>query len=171
LGESLSVEIQEMSLTLEDVVQQGLASFPWAARIPAEARELPITDADTQAAWERYVELVTRVTTQPLEDEDGVEVTALESVVSLFRCVRTLMRRSGPSAAALSALAIALLNYRVRPFTAGWHRPSAEGRLSDPAIAGRFRDELRVLQQDLRAVADALADMVQIPRLSDYSAP
>jgi hypothetical protein len=164
LGESLSVEIQEMSLTLEDVVQQGLASFPWAARIPAEARELPITDADTQAAWELYVELVTRVTTQPLEDEDGVEVTALESVVSLFRCVPTLMRRSGLSAAAL-------LNYRVRPFTAGWHRPSAEGRLSDPAIAGRFRDELRVLQQDLRAVADALADMVQIPRLSDYSAP
>ncbi|MGA7979322.1 MAG: hypothetical protein WCA32_03745 [Chromatiaceae bacterium] len=159
-----------MSLSVEDV-QKGLAPFPWAARVPAGARELTITDADKKAAWELYVELVTRVATQPLGDEDGVEATALESIASLFPLVRKLMRQSGPGAAAFSALTITLLNYRVRPFTAAWHKRSADGRLSDPAISGRFRDELRALQQDLRAVADVLADLIQVPRLSDYSAP
>jgi len=160
-----------MSRSLENYIEQGLEHSPWATRIPAEARALAMTDADTKAAWELYVELISRVATQPLDDEEGIEVTALESIVSLFKFVRELMRRSGPDAAAFSALALALFNYRVRPFTAAWHQPSAEERLDDPAIAGHFRDELRDLQQDLRAAADALADMAQVPRLCDYTAP
>lgn len=159
-----------MPVSLDHVIKP-LERHRWAARIPAEARELPLTEADTKAAWELYVELVTRVSTQPLEDEDGVEVTALESIAKLFGIAREIMRKSGPGAAAFSAFALTLLNYRLRPFTAPWHKRSAEGRLSDPAIAGRFRDELRSLQEDLRAAADVLAEMAQVPRLSDYSAP
>jgi len=162
---------QTMSLSLENVIEQGLQRYPWAARIPAEARALAVTDADIKAAWELYVELITRVATQPLDDEDGVEAAALESVYSLFGLVREIMRQSGPDAAAFSALALALFNYRVRPFTAAWHRPSADGRLDDPAIAGRFRDELRELQRDLRAAADALADLAEVPPLCDFTAP
>lgn len=160
-----------MSVLLDHVVRQHLEHCKWAARIPAEARELPVTEADSKAAWELYVELVTRVATQPLEDEEGVEATALQSIADLFGCARELMRRSGPGAAAFSAFALALLNYRLRPFTAPWHKRAFEGRLGDPAISGRFRDELRSLQKDLRVAADALAEIAQAPRLSDYSAP
>jgi hypothetical protein len=159
-----------MPVSLDHVIQP-LGRHPWAARIPAQARGLPITDADTKAAWELYIELVTRISTQPLEDEEGVEVTALDSIAKLFGIARDLMRKSGPGAAAFSAFALTLLNYRLRPFTAPWHKRSAEGRLSDPAMAGRFRDELRSLQKDLRAAADVLAAMAQVPRLSDYTAP
>ena len=102
-----------MSLSLENVIEQGLQRHPWAARIPAEARALAITEADVKAAWELYVELITRVATQPLDDQEGVEATALASIFGLFAFVRELMRRSGPDAAALSALALALFNYRV----------------------------------------------------------
>ena len=38
--------------------------------------ELEFNDDDKSAAWELYVELVTRITTQPLPDEDGDEETA-----------------------------------------------------------------------------------------------
>lgn len=159
-----------MDLLLGNLVETGLTGYQWAERIPEDARELSITDADVEAAWELYVELVTRIATQPLDDEDGVEVTALESIASLFGFTRELMRRSGPDSAAFSALALALLNYRVRPFTAAWHKAEMD-RLSDPAVSGRFRDELRYLQEDLRVAADVLADLAQVPRLSDYSAP
>ena len=160
-----------MYQSLGNLIDQELASCAWAERVPPEARELPIGDADSKAAWELYIELVTRIATQPLEDEEGVEITALESVQKLFPIARDLIRRSGREAAAFSAFALALLNYRVRPFTAAWHKRSKEGRLRDPAVCGRFRDELRELQQDLRTAADVLADLARVPRLSDYSAP
>jgi hypothetical protein len=38
------------------------------------------SDPDKEAAWDLYVELLTRITTQPLPDEDGVEQTALDSI-------------------------------------------------------------------------------------------
>jgi len=160
-----------MYQSLGNLIDQELASCAWAERFPPEVRDLPIGDADAKAAWELYIEFVTRITTQPLEDEEGAEIAALESVQKLFPIARDLMRRSGREAPAFSALALALLNYRVRPFTAAWHTRAKEGRLRDPAVCGRFRDELRDLQLDLRIAADVLANLARVPRLSDYSAP
>lgn len=37
-------------------------------------------DGDKDAAWEMYIELITRITTQPLAENDGDEKTALDSV-------------------------------------------------------------------------------------------
>lgn len=163
--------MQKNPSSLEQLVQKHLTRSVWATRIPAEARALIISDADRKAAWEFYVELVTRVATQPLDDEDGVEQTALESVAGLFGSSRQVMRSCGPGAASFAALALALLNYRVRLFTAPWHKRSTEGRLADPAVSGRFRQELGALQQDLRVAADAFAAMADIPRLTDFSPP
>lgn len=160
-----------MSQSLGKLIEQELASCPWAGRVPPDARDLPVGDADAEAAWGLYVELVTRIATQPLADEVGVEIAALESIQELFPITRDLMRVSGRDAAAFSAFAVTLLNYRVRPFTAAWHMGAKEGRFSDPSLSRRFRDELRDLQQDLRLAADVLVDLAQVPRLSDYSAP
>jgi hypothetical protein len=46
-------------------------------------------DEDKTAAWELYVELLTRITTQPLAPEHGDETTALESVHDLFPITRS----------------------------------------------------------------------------------
>jgi len=44
-----------------------------------------IADRDQQvAAWEMYVELVTRVSIQPLRDSEGVLRKALSSLYALF---------------------------------------------------------------------------------------
>ena len=52
-------------------------------------------DEDRIAAWELYIELLTRITTQPLAPEDGVEKTALDSVHKLFELTRDIIKRNG----------------------------------------------------------------------------
>jgi hypothetical protein len=154
--------------TLGQLVDEHLQGREWATHIPPPARNLSITLADRKAAWELYVELLTRIATQALDDEEGVEVTALESIAGLFPTARQLMRSHGREAAAFAALVLALFNHRVRTFTAPWHKRSAEGRLADPAMAGRFREELRALQGDFRATVEVLARMAQVPPLGDH---
>jgi len=41
-------------------------------------------DKDKDASWELYIELLTRIATQPLPQDHGDEKTALESVHKLF---------------------------------------------------------------------------------------
>jgi hypothetical protein len=41
-------------------------------------------DEDTDAAWDLYVELITRVATQRLEPDEGDEAAALKSIHDLF---------------------------------------------------------------------------------------
>ena len=47
--------------------------------------ELSFKEVDKDAAWELYIEMLTRITTQALPAEEGDEQTALDSVYSLFR--------------------------------------------------------------------------------------
>ena len=78
--------------------------------------EINFTAADKNAAWELYVEMLTRVVTQPLPSEDGDEKTALDSVYSLFPTTREILRRNGREAINFSKVAIPILNQVVRPF-------------------------------------------------------
>ena len=55
-------------------------------------------DPDRAAAWELYVELLTRVTTQYLAPEDGDELEAIESVYTIFPLTREILRRHGSGA-------------------------------------------------------------------------
>lgn len=52
--------------------------------IPYLEMEWKPKDSDKDAAWELYIELLTRITTQPLPFEHGDEKTALDSVYSPF---------------------------------------------------------------------------------------
>ena len=57
-------------------------------------------DEDKAAAWELYIELLTRIATQPLDAEHGDEKTALDSVFSLggfkYEVQHGLTRRETP---------------------------------------------------------------------------
>ena len=77
---------------------------------------------DQEAAWEMYVELITRTLTQELRDEDGDEKTALDSVHSLFPITREILKSKGRKCEAFTKIAVIVLNQIVRPFTAKWHK-------------------------------------------------
>ena len=73
-----------------------------------------------------FVETVTRVSTQPLKDDEGVTREALTSLYSLFSITRDTLKSSRPSAPATGGLtvehlAITMLNQELRPFLSKWH--------------------------------------------------
>ena len=65
--------------------------------VPYLEMEWAPKDADRDAAWELYIELLTRITTQPLPQEDGDEQTALNSVYAVFGLTRDTIKRHGRS--------------------------------------------------------------------------
>jgi hypothetical protein len=123
-------------------------------------------DPDRAAAWELYIELLTRVSSQYLAPEDGDEQSALDSVQMIFPLTRDILRRQGSGSGEFAKLAIPVLNQMIRPFTAKWHRLSLTGALNDPDRRREFRAELSVLQPRLRAYTRALADMARVEDLT-----
>ncbi len=49
-------------------------------------------DEDKNAAWELYVELITRVATQRLAPDEGDEAAALKSIYELFPLTRSTIK-------------------------------------------------------------------------------
>ncbi len=123
-------------------------------------------DEDKAAAWEMYVELMTRTATQPLDEQYGDEKAALESVYSLFPVTRQVLKNNTRSCAEFTKLAIVILNQVVRPFTAKWHRLSLQGAFDNPEKRVEFRKELGNLQLTLIKYARMLADMAGVEDLT-----
>lgn len=130
------------------------------------ATEWKPQEKDREAAWELYVELLTRITTQPLPQEHGDEKTALDSVYSLFGVTRAILKEKGRGCEQFTKVAIIVLNQVVRPFTAKWHRRSVEGAFGDAAGRAEFRTELAALQSQLRNYSRLLADIAQVEDLT-----
>ena len=123
--------------------------------------------ADKNAAWALYIELLTRITTQPLPIEHGDEKTALDSVYSLFATTREVIREHGPECINFTKIAIVVLNQVIRPFTARWHRKSLAGDFEDETERTVFRGELAALQEELRKYSRMLADIAGVEDLTD----
>lgn len=119
-------------------------------------------DADRDAAWEMYVELLTRVTTQNILPEDGDERAALSSIYSLFDITRQLVKKHGRHCEKFARIAIVILNQRIRPFTAKWHKATLNGHLDTPAGKAAFRQDLLVLQAMLRGYTGLLATVANV---------
>lgn len=123
-------------------------------------------EKDREAAWELYVEMLTRIVTQPLPAEHGDEKTALESVYALFGITREILRRKGRECIQFSKIAVLVLNQIVRPFTAKWHRLSLAGAFEDENRRREFREELAALQLVLRNYTRALAQIAEVEDLT-----
>lgn len=123
-------------------------------------------DEDKSAAWELYVELLTRIATQPLDETHGDEKTALESVFSLFGITRQVLKNNTRNCTEFTKIAVVVLNQVIRPFTAKWHRLSLQGAFADPAQQKEFRKELALLQSALRKYTRMLADMAGVEDLT-----
>ncbi len=123
-------------------------------------------DEDRHAAWEMYIELLTRITTQPLANDDGDIETALESIHSLFPTTREILRRNGPGCIKFSEIAIVVLNQVVRPFTAKWHRISITEGFANEDNGVKFREELIDLQEELRHYTGLLSELAGVEDLT-----
>jgi transcriptional regulator with XRE-family HTH domain len=102
------------------------------ARPAPVERAVPLTPTEAEqqaAAWEIYVELVTRTAVVELGDGQGTLREALASLHSLFGAIRAILRQHGPAvaraagseASEVSVLAMAILNDVLRPLLADWH--------------------------------------------------
>ncbi len=141
-------------------------------------------DEQRRAAWEMYVELVTRISIQPLGPDEGLLREAVSSLYVLFGETRRILREHGPGVArperkqllAFGQIAIDVLNHGLRPFLARWHpllteHEASRGAASATAherawpLAAPMRADLTVLQTMLTAYADLLAEACNIPPL------
>jgi hypothetical protein len=85
--------------------------------------------AEESAAWEMYVELVTRISVSELKPGEGLLREALTSLYSLFGTTREILRRYGPQVAksksggelSFGYISVAVLNGALRPLLATWH--------------------------------------------------
>jgi hypothetical protein len=115
---------------------------------------------EQQAAWELYIELITRVATQPLAETEGDEIAALNSVYKLFDVTRSLLKEKGRKAETFSKIAIVILNQKIRPFTAEWHKNKNDLETDDGRR--KFREDLQNIQQLLKGYAGLLADVAGV---------
>lgn len=123
-------------------------------------------DADRNAAWELYVELLTRVTTQALSMDEDTEEAALSSIYSLFDTTRNILKRHGRDCIAFSIVAIVILNQVIRPFTAEWY-PVFQTTTVAPDQRKAFRAELRKLQKKLICYSHMLAEIAEVKDITE----
>ena len=126
-------------------------------------------DNNRKAAWHLYVEMETRIITQPLPPGHGNEKTALKSVYSLFPITRDILHAQGPDCVEFAKIAIKILNQEVRWFTAKWHPPQKAGAFRDPTKCTEFRDDLEKVQGFLRAYTCTLAMLAGVEDITILS--
>ena len=128
--------------------------------------EFEPTDDDMTAAWDLYVELLTRIATQELVDDFGSEEAALNSIFSIFETTRKILHEKGRKAENFTKVSIIVLNQVLRPFTTKWHRKCLEGAFTDENNCKDFRNELVYLQIQLVRYSRMLAEMACVEDLT-----
>ncbi len=107
---------------------------------------------DEAAAHHLLCELRTRIATQPLPYQHGTETSALEGLFAVFEQARAAMH-GNPGCVKFAQLTTDVLNLKVRPVTAKWHRALVAGELASKDGADAFRGDLEAVQECLRAFA------------------
>lgn len=142
-------------------------------------------ESEKRAAWEMYVELITRISVAELLPQEGLLREALSSLYSLFDTTRKILRDYGPSVAqpkgeenlSFGYLAVAILNTVLRPVLAKWHPLLLDYESSRPDSISTLEwerrweknEELRQVLNEVRQVlieyANLLAEVAGVPPL------
>ena len=118
------------------------------------------------ASWQLYIELITRITTQPLLENYGDEESALESIYKLFNITREIIKEYGREAETFSMLSLCLLNMILRPFTAKWHKIFKDAPINNENKKA-FREELYELQIIINKFSGVLLQMSRVDRFDE----
>lgn len=159
----LDAKLKKVSLSLPF----GIGSAEWE-----------VNTIESKAAWELYIELVTRIAVQALDSEEGLAREAMNSFHSLFASTRDILRKAGPGVGAahdsVGGIAVAVLNNGLRPFLSKWHpllqtweaqrAPTVSPKVHEQAWDHilTLRGELEALRQDLTKYAEALAEIAGV---------
>jgi len=142
-------------------------------------------ERERNAAWEMYVELVTRISVAELRPGEGLLREALSSLYTLFDTTRAILRRYGPTIAqpkgedaiSFGYLAVTILNTVLRPVLAKWHpllldheskRENSTSVLEHEKRWDKY-DELRQVLNETRGIlveyANLLSEVSGVPSL------
>src|SRR4051794_12720016 len=144
-------------------------------------------ERERQAAWEMYVELVTRVTVVELPESQGVAREALTSYYGLFGTTREILKKYGPDVArpgrkgstSFGQIAVVILNELLRPLLATWHPALEEWESHRPVGSSRveherrwdrhveLREAMSATRRELGRYATYLAAVADVPVLTD----
>lgn len=144
-----------------------------------------IDQTQRNAAWEIYIELITRVTVVELKDNEGLLREALSSFYALFDLTRNILKKYGPGIATpsqptdttLGHIAVAVLNKVLRPLLAQWHpilKEHEDKRSKNISVpdherewshAQELRQEIRNIQEQLVEYANVLAQVSGVSKL------
>ena len=137
-------------------------------------------ESQIRAAWELYVEMVTRTPLGGLSPQEGSAREALTSMYSLFETTRSILRAYGPSVArprrqkelSLGYLAVSMLNLVLRPLLTRWHPQLHIWERDNPGVGEQEwpdrRDFFEALDRtggQLRQYANLFAEAADVPEL------
>ncbi len=137
-------------------------------------------ESEIKAAWELYVEMVTRAPLGGFSPQEGSIREALASIYSLFDTTRGILRQHGPtiarpkSASELSFgyLAVSMLNLVLRPMLTKWHQRLRAWEQRNPSLGEHdwpdscdFWEALDEAAKQLREYAGLFAEVAEVPEL------
>ena len=137
-------------------------------------------ESEVRAAWELYVEMVTRTPLGGFSSRDGSLREALDSIYSLFDTTRGILRKYGPTVArpksgrelSFGYLAVSMLNLVLRPLLTEWHPKLRSwerdnSHLDENEWKGRsdFLNALNEIRMQLRQYAGLFADVADVSEL------
>lgn len=152
-------------------------NIPWVGSISGTWQP---DEAEVRAAWELYVEMVTRTPLGGLPPEGGSAREALSSIYSLFETTRSILKTHGPGIASpkggnklsFGYLAISMLNLVLRPLLTEWHprlqaweRTHPSGPEAEWPDRADFLQALRGTRNDLNQYASIFAEVADVPEL------
>lgn len=137
--------------------------------------EIEPDEVEQNAAWKLYVEMVTRISTQPVDSGGGVRRESLMSLYFIFEITRQILREAGPSVArgpnSFGTIAIEVLNKGIRPFLSEWHpkllsyeKKNVNEHQNDWDQADLFDLEIANLQEQLKIYISVLANIAGVKR-------
>lgn len=146
--------------------------------------KLANSGSQRRVAWAIFVQMVTRIAIQPLEDTDGDDGVALESLYGLFQFTRNsiiemeptrILPYSGDDFDTVETYALAILNQDLRPFLSKWHPAWDVWRKVNPEAPctewdqhTEFRTDLKVLQTKIRERAEGLGKIAGVSEIERF---
>lgn len=144
-----------------------------------------VSEPEKSASWELYVELITRISVQQLNENEGSLREALNSLYSIFGTTRSILKNYGPVIATpaeasdltFGHLAVRVLNEVLRPFMSKWHSLLMDHESTRPAglsiiehehkwkYYDPMRNDLNNLRKDLTEYAEVLGEVAGVGKL------
>lgn len=135
-----------------------------------------------RVAWKLFIETLTRISTQPLAEDEGSLREALTSLYGIFSSSRELLKNMEPSKPAsrttVEMLAVRMLNHEIRPFLSKWH---VQLKIFESAIPSRpeaawasnakCRKELESLRGRLTAYAIGFGELAGLEDVHAFLEP